>query len=156
MNQTENRTDEKNASAELLDEMYRNVTMGSETLSDIVPAIRDKFLLRGVTAQLEQYADYTRRVTEMLEKQGMKPKEASLMKKTMSKGGIMVNTMLDSTESHLRDMIRKGTETGVHELERQLTALIAEGADGESVSLCRDIIAFENKIVADYAADAAK
>ena len=85
MNQTENRTDEKNALAELLDEMYRNVTMGSETLSDIVPVIRDKFLLRGVTAQLEQYADYTRRVTEMLEKQGMKPKETSLMKKTMSK-----------------------------------------------------------------------
>ena len=40
-----NKVNEKNNSTvELLSEMYRNVTMGSENLVSVIPMIKDKFL----------------------------------------------------------------------------------------------------------------
>ena len=45
-----NKVNEKNNSTvELLSEMYRNVTMGSENLVSVIPMIKDKFLLSNVT-----------------------------------------------------------------------------------------------------------
>ena len=51
MSKNENKS--KPITVELLSEMHRNVTMGSESLSSVVPKIKDKFLLSNVTAQLE-------------------------------------------------------------------------------------------------------
>ena len=52
-----NKVNEKNNSTvELLSEMYRNVTMGSENLVSVIPMIKDKFLLSNVTNQIEEYA----------------------------------------------------------------------------------------------------
>ena len=54
------------ATVELLAEMYRNVKMGTDSLAAMVPKIRDRDLMSAVTAQLEQYAEFTNRTGKLL------------------------------------------------------------------------------------------
>ena len=136
-----------NVTVELLREMYRNVTMGSETLSSIVPKITGREMLSNVTNQLEQYAAFTERAGEMLERMDVTPKESSLMKKTMTRMGIAMNTAMDSSDEHIAAMIGKGTMTGLTELTGKLHRLAK--ADAESLNLCREILAFERETAMD-------
>ena len=130
---------------ELLGHMYRNVKMGSESLCDVLPKITDKFLVTDVTSQLERYADYASRTAAELRKRSMQPQEPSAMKKAMARGGIAMNTLFNSSDRHLAQMIEKGTRMGVEDLEGQMVRLTKEGCDMEVTALCREIIAFERR-----------
>ena len=137
----------KNAgnTGELLSEMYRNVTMGSDNLNTVVPMIKDKFLLTNVTEQIDKYSGFAERTAKELKKRSIKPMETSLMKKVMSRGGIMLNTLFDSTDRHIAEMIERGTRTGVEELEGRLETLKKEGCDVSAVRLCHKIVSFKRK-----------
>ena len=144
MNQSTGNTDShNNVTVELLSEMYRNVTMGSETLSSVVPKITGRQMLSNVTNQMEKYADFTSRTGAMLNRLEVTPKESSLMKRTMTRMGIAMNTAMDSSDRHIAAMIGKGTMTGLTELTGKLHRLKA--ADEETVKLCREILDFERQ-----------
>ena len=124
---------------ELLGHMYRNVQMGSESLCDVLPKITDKFLVTNVTSQMERYAGYTSRTAAELRKRSAVPQELSGMKKAMAKGGIAMNTLFDSSDRHIAQMIEKGTRMGVDELEGQLVRLTKEGCDMEVTALSSSV-----------------
>lgn len=129
-----NKVNEKNNSTvELLSEMYRNVTMGSENLVSVIPMIKDKFLLSNVTNQIEEYASYTRET------------EKQLIKKLMSRGGIAMNTMFDSSDSHIAEMIEKGTRMGLDSLVKKREEMSAVGCDSDALHLCGAIEDFERR-----------
>ncbi len=139
------RTSTEENTNELLANMYRNVKMGNESLTDVIPMIKDKFLLTNVTSQMEHYSDYASRTAAELRKRAVKPKELSAMKKAMAKSGIMMNTMFDSSDRHIAEMIEKGTRLGVDELENQLLSLADSGCDFAVAGLCREIINYERR-----------
>ncbi|MBE6627166.1 MAG: hypothetical protein E7628_08335 [Ruminococcaceae bacterium] len=128
---------------ELLSEMHRNVTMGSESLSTVTPKIKDKFLLSNVTSQLEKYAEFTNKTESLMEKHSIKAKQPSLMKKLMTRGGIILNTAVDSSESHIAEMIERGTKLGAKQLEHKLCEFETKGAERDAVELCKSIVDFE-------------
>ncbi len=128
---------------ELLGHMYRNVQMGNENLCGVLPKITDKFLVTSVTSQMERYADYTSRTAVELRKRSVRPQELSGMKKAMAKTGIAMNTLFDSSDRHIAEMIEKGTRMGVDDLEGQMVRLTKEGCDVEVTALCKEIVAFE-------------
>lgn len=133
----------ENTTGELLSEMHRNVSMGSENLAAVVPKIHSKFLLSNVTYQLEKYADFTNRTENLLKQYAVTPKQPTLMKKLMSRGGIAVNTLFDSSDRHIAEMIVRGTKTGAEQLEHKLDDLESRQSDPEAVGLCREILDFE-------------
>lgn len=141
----------RGGTVELLREMHRNVTMGSDTLSQVVSSVTDKGLMTNITAQLEKYSDFTKKTEDMLSKRHASVKDTSLMKKAMTKGGIAINTAFDSSNSNIAQMIAKGTSTGVTNLEITLEKLKNRGVDSEVEKLCDDIISFER-----HEADAVK
>ena len=128
---------------ELLEHMYRNVQMGNESLCGVLPKIEGKFLMTNVTAQLERYADFTERTAAELRKRRIRPVELSGAKKAMAHMGIALNTLFDSSDRHIADMIEKGTRLGAEELTGQLVRLTREGCDRTVAALCDEIIAFE-------------
>ncbi|MBQ2725956.1 MAG: hypothetical protein IJF78_09630 [Clostridia bacterium] len=142
MNQQTGNTNRANhVTVELLSEMHRNVTMGSETLSMIVPKINGREMLANVTNQLEQYGTFTGKTEKMLAQRNVTPKDSSVMKRAMTKMGIAMNTAADSSDRHIAAMIGKGTMTGLTELTGKLHKLTS--ADEDAVKLCQDILEFE-------------
>ena len=83
------------ATGELLAEMYRNVTMGAESLAAVIPGIRAEQLMTSVTGQMEQYADFTRQAEKLMRIRAEEPKRPHVWKKAVRRGGIIVNRMLD-------------------------------------------------------------
>ncbi len=136
---------ENNATVELLAEMHRNVTMGSENLSNVIPKIKNKFMLTNVTSQIESYSEFAKKTEKQLNRRGIKPKDAAPMKKIMSKTGIEMNTMFDSSDSHIAEMIEKGTRMGMKQLSEKRTEMEKRGCDGEVLGLCGEILAFERQ-----------
>lgn len=128
---------------ELLAEIYRNVSMGSENLGTVVPKIKDKFLLTNVTCQLQKYSGYTEKAAAMLKHEAVKPAKPSAMKKFMSRTGIAVNTLFDSSDAHIADMIEKGTRMGADTLEKTLSRLERNGSSQDAVDLAREVVSFE-------------
>ena len=152
MNETERRTGRRDGQSgdltgELLAEMYRNVTMGAESLAAVVPKIREEQLMSSVTGQMEQYADFARQTEKLMRLRSEEPKEQGFFKKAMTKGGIMMNLLFDPSEKNICDMIAKGTRMGAETLQDRLEEFEARGCSEESAELCRDILTFEEEEV---------
>ncbi len=136
----------KNAvSVRLLGEVYENVTMGCENLTNVLPEIQDKFLIRSVTAQLESYAAFAHRAETELKKYAALPKKPSFVKKAIAKGSVLAGTLFDSGDAHVADMIERGTRAGAAELEKNVCDSSCASCDGAVLALCRDVIAFERE-----------
>ncbi len=137
--------DENKNTEELLSEVYRNVTMGSENLGNMIPMIKDRFLMRNVTCQMEQYSAYTEEAGTLLKHRGVKPEGLSAMKKLMARTGAQMNTLFDSSDRHIAQMIEKGTGMGADSLEKTLCRLEEAGAESSALSLARRVVEFERR-----------
>ena len=127
----------------LLSEMYKNVKMGQENIASVIPKVADKFMLRVLTARLEQFGAYSQKISDIMHEHGWEPKEPSAAAKLGAKAGIAVNTLTDSTPSHIAEMFIKGSKMGITKLEdaRRSTADCSEG----TIRLCDDIIENERR-----------
>ncbi len=134
------------ASRELLSEIHRNLTMGSESLTNVLPMVQDKFLVREITRQLEEYADRTRQTVSMMADYGVTPKKTNIMKSAMAKGGIALNTLFDSSDGHIAQMIRKGTHMGADKLSKTVDKLTYRGCDKPVAAFGRAVVSFEKDV----------
>lgn len=134
-------------SKELLSEVHRNLTMGSESLTNVLPKVQDKFLRREITYELENYAAHTRDTVALMQEYDVAPEKTSLMKTMMVKGGIALNTLIDSTDGHIADMICKGTNMGADQLSRTIDKLVYRGCEKPVVELARSVVDFEKSCV---------
>lgn len=133
----------ENPTKELLSEVYRNLKMASENLCSVTPKINDRFMLRNVTSQLEKYAEYSKKASTMMKQNSVNPKEPSKMAKVMARSGIMMNTLVDSSDPHIAEMIVRGTKMGADKLHETMNRCEKAGCDAESLNFCKDVINYE-------------
>lgn len=127
----------------LLSEMYKNVKMGQENIASVIPKVDDKFMLRVLTARLEQFGAYSQKISDMMHEHGWEPKEPSAAAKLGAKAGIAVNTLTDSTPSHIAEMFIKGSKMGITKLEDARRSTVDCGES--TIRLCDDIIENERR-----------
>ncbi len=134
-----------NKTGELAAAIYKNVTMGAEIIVTMMPKIKNDELKKDVTEQLASYEEYATKVKGLIEKAGEEPKEESMMSKFMAKMGVQMNTLTDSTTSHLAEMMIEGSTMNVNDLLRKIHE--AEEHDGGSaeMNLARDVVSFEER-----------
>lgn len=137
-----------NANETLLNELYKNTTMGGDSLINLMDKAEDPAMRSEMTRELEKYREYSNRAAELLGERGLKPEEPGMMAKAGSKMGMAFNTMLDTTTSHLAEMMINGAVMGIININKQLNS--AEH-DGEARKLAEDVLAFE-KSTADHLA----
>lgn len=127
---------------ELLSEVHRNLVMGNEALLDVLPKVQDKFLRREITRQMEGYAAHTSKVVSLLTTYGIAPEKQSLLKTLMAKGGIACNTLFDSSDEHIAEMIARGTSLGADKLD-QTIARLAPHCAPDVLTFAKSVVAFE-------------
>ena len=134
------------ANETLLNELYKNTTMGGDSIVNLMDKASDPKMRSEMTRELEKYREYSNRAAELLSERGLKPEEPSMMAKAGSKMGMAFNTMLDTTTSHIAEMMINGAVMGIVNIEKQLNS--AEH-DGDARKLAHDILEFE-KSTADH------
>ena len=136
--------DQRTASAkELLSEIHRSLTMGTENLTNALPKVRSKFLIREITFQLEGYAAHTRQAVSLMGEYGMTPEKISLLRSLMAKGGMVLNTLSDSSDEHIAELICRSTNLGASRLACTTDRLAYRGCDDHIVRFSRSVVAFE-------------
>lgn len=128
---------------ELLSEVHRNLTVGSNNLGNMLPKVKDKFLMQAITCQMEQYSAFTEEAEALMKQEGQKPPKLSAADKLFSRTGAMMNTMFDSSDRHIAHLIAKGTKTGAETLESTIRSPENTHASPTVMDLAQRVTAFE-------------
>ena len=137
----------KTKTAELIQAVYKNVKMASDSILNLMPKVQDEKLKSDMTVQLSAFEAFASRAAKMLAEEGVKPEEEGMMTKMSAKWGTMMNTMRDSTSSHLAAMMIEGATMGVNDMIRELREAENSNASESALRLARDVCAFEEKII---------
>ena len=135
----------KNKDAELLQDIYSNVRMGSDSIVNLLPKIKNDDLKSCMTAQLDQYEKYAKDVKDQLVSQGVEPKEPNPMSKLGAKIGMEMKSMQDSTTSHMAEMMVQGSTMDVTDLLQKVSVYEKCPECKNSVSLAKEVVEFEEK-----------
>ena len=139
MNQTETK---KPCTEALLEELYKNIKMGADSIINLMPKVSGGELRDEMTAELNRYEDFAKKIADLLYDEGETPKEENVMTKMMSKVGMAMNTMIDSTDSHIAQMMIEGATMGITENTKLLRQYENKGCSEKALSLTKDTIKF--------------
>ena len=138
--------------ADLLQEIYRNVKMASDSIVNIMPKVKNEQFKSDLTVQVSVYEAFASRCAKLLAEEGAKPVDESVFTKMSTKWGIMMNTAKDSTTEHLVQMMIEGTTMGVSEMLRWIRESENTNVSEASLRLARDVCSYEEKTVEDLKA----
>lgn len=133
--------------ADLLNEVYKNVRMASESIMDLMPKVRSERFKSDLTVQLSTYEGYASRAAELLAEEGAKPNDGSAWAKLGAKWGIMMNTAKDPTTEHQVQMMIEGTTMGVGELLRWIREAEKQQVSESALRLAREVCDYQEKTV---------
>ena len=133
--------------AQMLDKMYKNVKMGSDSMVNIISKVKDTGLKQELTNQLDKYESYSKKVAGMIYDQGGTPKEENILTKAGSKIGIEMNTMMDSTPSHLAQMVIEGATMGMTDMTKIVREYENKNCSEQAMKLAKEIAEFEDKSI---------
>ena len=137
---------------EVLQAVFKNVKMAGDSILNIMPKVKDEAFKSDLTVTLSAFEAFASRSTKLLADNGVKPEEEGIVAKTAAKWGTMMNTMRDSTTSHLAEMMVEGATMGVTEMMRLLRESENSCVSKSALRLLRDVCAFEEKVVEDMKA----
>lgn len=120
--------------AELYQEIYKNVKMGAESLTDLMSHVDTGDLKTELGVELAQYESLAHEAKQALFDIGVTPKEEGLMTRMSAKAGVMMNTMLDATPSHIAQMVIEGSTMGTTDLIRKLNEYRCETSEKGTAS----------------------
>ena len=127
---------------ELLCEIHRNLEMSAESTTAVMKKVKSKELLLLLTEVIMKSTELLNTTVDLMKERGIEPQEISKMKQLSVDAGIMVNTLFDSSDSHIAEMMVKGLEMGVvslRELVKKLTP-----SDDKISKLCTDVVTLES------------
>ena len=125
-----------------LDAIYKNAKMGADSIINLLPKVEDDAMRSVMTAQLDGYERYAACAARALKKKGVEPREENIMTRFSAKMGMAFNTMLDSTGTHIAEMMLEGSNMGIVDLMRLLNHY-SPTQDSEAVRLAREVVRFE-------------
>ena len=125
-------------------EIQRNTEMAMKALDAVTDKIYDERLAATVADQELQYSRLHDRAVQKLSEGKTQIYHSNAIENMMLKMGIGCNTLLNTSTGHIAEMIIKGSNNGVLEMEKVL-AHNEEMADTSSRALARELIAMENR-----------
>ena len=131
------------AAEKLGEELYKNLSMGCDAYVDMLPHVKDSRIKTDITAAMCYYEKTVGKVKEYLTSHGAEPAERGMMAKMATKAGIAMNTAMDSSDSHIAEMLIEGATMSITTAEKLSNH--AEGKEDcrELVNICRDWAKFE-------------
>ena len=103
-----------------LNDTYKNAHIALQSISDILPAIDDNGLLQELKQQYEGYENVIRDITAYMKQNDALPKDINPFKKAMLWSSIKVKTLFNDSKNNIAEMMLKGTDMGIIELQAML------------------------------------
>ena len=135
----------KTKEAEMLDQLYKNVKMGSDSIIRLLGKVSDGKFKSDLTDQLNGYEGFATKAKARLKEMGSEAKEENPVTKLWANIGMTMSTLTDSTDSHLAQLVAEGSTMGITDgiklLREYENTDVSEGA----LKLVREVIEFEER-----------
>lgn len=128
---------------EMLDKIFKNAKMGSDSIVKIMPKVSSENLKKDLTIQLDGYEKIASKARKKLLDSGAEVKEENIMTKMWASVGMYMNTMMDSSDNHIAEMVTEGSTMGVTDTLKILREYENTDVSEETLQLARNIIKFE-------------
>lgn len=132
----------KKQTEEALAEIYRNAQLALQSIANILPQVEDEEVKTELSAQHEQYEQFSARAAILAKDKGLELKDPNPFKKMMLWGSVKMNSMMDNSRSHIADMMAQGSLMGITSLRTTAGELSPDG-DEEIRKLLDDMIETE-------------
>lgn len=126
--------------AELLQALYQSLKMGSDAMVSLLPKVRSAPLRETITAELNRYEELAKAIADRLYGDGQTPEEKPWTAKLSAKLGMAMNTVMDSTDSHLAQMMIEGATMGITENTKLLRQYESTNCSEQSLSLAKKTV----------------
>lgn len=127
-------------------EIQKNTEMAMKAIDTISDKVYDDQLAIQISRQSLKYSELHNEATKALLDAKAEPYRGNYLSDMMLKTGIHYNTMLNTSTSHIAEMMIRGSNNGIVEMEKILKH--NEEAGEKTVSLARQLIDFEQKNIA--------
>lgn len=97
----------------LLKEISKDAKMGMDSISIVIPKVKDENFESLLNEQHKEYKNIFDRTQELLVKSHEETQDTPMMQKAMSWMGIQLNTVNDTSNSKLSDLLIQGTNMGI-------------------------------------------
>lgn len=135
----------KSDDRQVLREVQKNAQMAMQAIDSISNKIYDDSLSAQVTRDSMKYADlYNRATSELLRGKAESYKETGYQE-MMLRGAIKANTMLNSSTSHVAELLIQGTNRGLTDMWKIMNR--SENAGKISVEIAKELMDFEEKSI---------
>ena len=135
------------ATLSLLEAMYKNVRMGSDSIMDIMPKVSDENMRTELTNELERYEEFSKEIENIILNMGEEAKDQGMMAKLGTKMSVAMNTMVDSTTSHIAEMMIQGGTMGITDATKLLREYENTSCSEDALDIARRIIKYEEETV---------
>ena len=139
----------KNSTAQMLEELIKNLAMGKQSLMNILPKTKSTALKDELTEQLDDYGKFCDEAKALLDSAGGEPKSENVFSKLGAKIGIEMNTLMDPSDEHVAQMVIEGATMGITQTIRLVREYENTSCSEEALSLARRTVSYQEKTVED-------
>lgn len=128
---------------EVLKEIQKNTQMAMKAIDTITPKVYDDDLALILSRQSLKYsAIHNEAVNKILEEKAM-PLPGNAIQETMLVGGIHMNTILNTSTSHIAELMIQGSNRGLTSMWKSMN--VHQDARGKSMEIAKELMDFEEK-----------
>ena len=135
------------ATLDLLEAVYKNVRMGADSIIDIMPKVSDDSMRTELTSELERYEEFSAEIEKAILNMGENAKDQGILAKLGTKMSVAMNTMVDSTTSHIAEMMIQGGTMGITDATKLLREYENTSCSEEALDIARRVIKYEEETV---------
>ena len=125
----------------LLSEIYKSVSMGSDSVTTIIGKTKDSTLRTALTSQLDGYQRFVNETKAKMNEKNIEVKNPGILSKMPSEISINMTTMIDNSTTKIAEMMINGSTMGVIEIKRTVNK--TTGASEDCLKIADDYINFE-------------
>lgn len=139
-----------NKQIELLEQIYKDATMGRTSTQTLLKDLEDKDnkIIDDVEEIFEEYEDFEEKAKEELIAHDVTPEDEGVITKMMSTMGINKEVKKDNSDSAIADMLIQGLSMGVVEMEKRINT-DTDDIDKEILKFAKDFLKFQQKYQKD-------
>jgi hypothetical protein len=115
-----------------INDVYKNAHIALQSISDILPSVKDENLVTELKEQYEGYENVIGKISSYMAKEGLEPKDINPIKKAMLWTSIKMKTMFNDSTNQIAEMMINGTVMGINELvamQNEKSNLVPEVAE---------------------------
>ena len=119
---------------EILNKIYENAQMGSNSITYVSEKTDDTELLKELQNELTQYNEVSSEASQKILELNEIPKESGPMAQVGLWSSVQMNTLMDKSTSHIAEMMMQGNAMGVIDMAKTIKNAENKSADAEQLA----------------------